>query len=373
MKNKKIILSLVIALILVIIGVTNTYASTQNLFHNFTGLYLKTKNVKMGEKVYVDFYGDTNEIEFVNLELVNKDEDIMLVVGIEDLNTQNPYFVLPEGTISGVTYEMVSVIVKCEHGYTRYSTISGNDNFTNCFENKYLSVEKNEIDVHLTCFSLGSHYTSVKKGEKLWLVAEFKGEVKANFVTMLVKNKENPEMKALVSLKESNNLQYIDVFDIGTQQKLEDGTYYISELYINPNREDYIRYTLNECTDDGRKLDFYVEFEIDAEEDKNVDEIIDNTKDNQEENNTSEQKGNEEIKNEIINNKPENQEENNKNSQKENTEPSQNETINKENHKKETDIIDNIKNNEEDSLNEKIYELLLKIFELLTIIQKNSK
>lgn len=134
MKMKKMFFSLILTIMLVLISVTNVHASTKDIFHNFTGLSLKTTNVKMGEKVYVDFYGDTKEIESVILELINKEENIMLVVGVEDLNTQNPYFVLPESTITGITYEMVSINIKCNHGSIKYSTILGKENFTNCFE-----------------------------------------------------------------------------------------------------------------------------------------------------------------------------------------------------------------------------------------------
>ena len=79
---------------------------------------------------------------------------------------------------------------------------TGIKNYTNCFEKKYFELEKARVDIELTNLSLASHYTTIKNGDKLWLDVEFKGSVYAEFVTMVVKNKENPNMKVLVSLKE---------------------------------------------------------------------------------------------------------------------------------------------------------------------------
>ena len=174
-----------IYIMLVLISVTNVHASTKDIFHNFTGLSLKTTNVKMGEKVYVDFHGDTKEIESVILELINKEENIMLVVGVEDLNTQNPYFVLPESTITGITYEMVSINIKCNHGSIKYSTILGKENFTNCFE-KSGDVKPEESVM------LGDSLTSDMKGgfdfgmKTIWL--NLNGKEKPEWVDFEIKS-----------------------------------------------------------------------------------------------------------------------------------------------------------------------------------------
>ena len=363
MKVKKFCVSILISLIMLTIGTNVVKATTNENFHNFTGMYIKTESIKEGEKVYVDFYGNTNDIIEVRAEVVL--DDTVTVVKIEDLNTSNPYFVMPEGSKSGF-YEMVRVIVECEHGLNSYSTKLGEKNYTNCFEKKYFELEKARVDVELTNLSLASHYTTIKNGDKLWLDVEFKGIGYAEFVTMVVKNKENPDMKVLVSLKETNRLQYIDVFDIGTQTKLEDGTYYISDLYINPDKEDYIHYSLNldETDENAKLLEYYVEFIIDSEvvhdEEiiKNDNNIIEDENENNNENENNEKNPIEENENKADS------EENIVDNNEENKESENDKIVN-------SDIKDEIEEkteNEDNSFKVKIYELLLKILELLSIM-----
>ena len=259
MKEKKLILSMIIVFIMLLIGMPNTYASTSP-FHNFTSLYLETTNAKIGDKVYIDFYGNTKEFYSVKLELVYEEKST--IVEIKDLESKNPYFIVPEEINTGVTYEMISIIAECEHGITTYSTIKGNDNFTNCFNKKYLTIEKKDSDLQLTCLSLASHYVTMEDGDKLWLDVEIKGKDPLESITMVIRNKENPEISALLPLRKNEYFQYIDIMDAKTQANLENGTYYISDVYINPTHEDYIRYSLDETAENARKLEFNVEFKI---------------------------------------------------------------------------------------------------------------
>ena len=261
-KTKKIIFILLIALFTLLISATVVKAGT-GAFHNFTGLYVKTTEAEKGEKVYVDLYC-MDDVTSVRVFLMGNTQ--YLTADVYDIKTSNPYFIMPEAVIEGVQYEITMIEVKCNDETVNYATAQGGMNYTNCLGKKYVkavsATKKNTLE--LTNLSLGSHYNTITKGkvERLWLDVEIKGTGDVDLVTIVVRNKNEYNSAALLTLESENGLQYIDFSKVWNMSNLVDGDYYISNVYINPNKEDYIVYSKGEVDGDTNQLNFDVNFKI---------------------------------------------------------------------------------------------------------------
>ena len=265
-------------------------------FHNFTGLYIKeTKEVNPGDKVLVDFYGG-NDVTAVKFYLKN-DKDYF-TVDVKDFNTRSPYFIVPGGARAGVKYEMTLVEVYCEHGKIEYSTTKGGRNFMNTSERKYITIKgSSKADVRLTALEILSE-EDLKKGDKLYLNVQFEGSVSADFVTMVVENKNNPKMFRLLALNKQNGVQYLDLFAPGGQAELLDGEYYISDVFVNPDKKECVRFSNDVTAENAEPLTFNAEFRID----NSKNEILDGTDyDPELENTITNEVSNDEIENVIEN------------------------------------------------------------------------
>lgn len=271
MKIKNVILILLVFVIMVFLG-SNKVGANSEPFHNFTGMYVITTEVQKGEKVYVEFYG-MEDITSVKAYLMGDGD--YLTVDVIDFKTNKPYFIMPEIAKEGQTYEIILIEINCEHGKIQYSTSQGSDVATNCFGRKYITVSNTKTNLALTNLSLGSHYDTIKKGEneRIWLDVEIKGTGTVDLVTMIVTNKEQKDIKTLLPLNNDAGLQYIDFSNIGTQGTLIDGDYYISDVFINPNMEDYIWYSSDSQATNALPLEYNVEFKIANNEEENVENI----------------------------------------------------------------------------------------------------
>ena len=265
-EKKKLIIMILIMVATLLISATMVKAET-GAFHNFTGLYVKTTEAEKGEKVYVDLYC-MDDVTSVRVFLMGNSQ--YLTADVYDIKTNNPYFIMPNDVVEGVQYEIKMIEVNCNDGSVSYATSQGGMNYTNCFGKKYVkavaSAQKNTLE--LTNLALGSHYDTITKGknERLWLDLELKGTGDVSLVTIIVRNKNEYNSSALLNLEEENGLQYIDFSKVWNTSNLVDGDYYISSVYINPNREDYIVYSKGEVDGDIYQLNFDINFKIANEE-----------------------------------------------------------------------------------------------------------
>ena len=261
-EKKKLIIMILITILTLLISATVVKAET-GAFHNFTGLYVKTTEAEKGEKVYVDLYC-MNDVTSVRVFLMGNTQ--YLTADVCDIKTNSPYFIMPDSVVEGVQYEITMIEVKCNDETIGYATSQGGMNYTNCFGKKYVKAvaptQKNTLE--LTNLSLGSHYDTITKGkvEKLWLDVEIKGTGNVNLVTIIVRNKNEYNSSALLTLEQENGLQYIDFSKVWNMSNLVDGDYYISNVYINPNKEDYIVYSKDNSDNNAKKLNFDVNFKI---------------------------------------------------------------------------------------------------------------
>ena len=128
---KRIIKILIIALIMmtsIFLFMPNKVNAEAEAFHNFTGLYIRSTEAGKGEKVYVDLYfmKDVTEVK-----AFLKAGDQYLTVEIQDIKTNDPYFVMPEEAKDDVNYEMTAIEVTCPDGKVTYGTTIGSANYTN--------------------------------------------------------------------------------------------------------------------------------------------------------------------------------------------------------------------------------------------------
>ena len=80
---------------------------------------------------------------------------------------------------------------------------------------------------------------------------------------MVVENKNNPKMFRLLALNKQNGVQYLDLFAPGGQAELLDGEYYISDVYVNPDKKDFVRFSNDVTAENAEPLTFNAEFRID--------------------------------------------------------------------------------------------------------------
>ena len=274
---KRIIKILIIALIMmtsIFLFMPNKVNAEVEAFHNFTGLYIRSTEAGKGEKVYVDLYcmKDVTEVKSFL-----KAGDQYLTVEIQDIKTNDPYFIMPEEAKDDVNYEMTAIEVTCPDGKVTYGTTIGSANYTNCFEKKYVKAikieEKNTISLVNLALNSQENIITKDKNEKLFINVETEGN-KPELMTFIVKNKNDENSKALVSLETEGDSQYLDFSKVWGISSLTDGTYYITDVYINPNKTDYIRYSKDENQADALKLKFDIQFEIKNEEEIKTDKIL---------------------------------------------------------------------------------------------------
>ncbi len=302
-KRVKIIVKIFILLILLCtINVFADTVSDENTIQ-LKNLSLISNNdtITIGENLTNIFNVELDGNNFVTMYARNVKDDnqlihITLITGgvmhVRDMLTTVPL-------TNGVYYISDVFINPGESNYVRYSKdLSIEGALPLEFDLKFnLIGEKSPLE--LTNLSMASHYDTITKGEneRLWLDVEIKGDGEVELVTMIVRNIDDYNMRTLLTLEDDTMLNFADIV---TPTELVDGIYYISDLYINPHREDYIHYS-REVSEDSRPLDFYVEFKI-ANNENGTKEDNDNVIDENDTENMVNNEINNEINNEVENN-----------------------------------------------------------------------
>lgn len=255
MKKKIIICILIITLLLSTFIINFTNAETQP-FEKFSGLYIKSPEVKLGEKVFVDLFVNYDSSTKIKVSgVVNKDKYYTR----EIINIgSNPYFTLPNTMIVGDKFEITLIEVMDSNGTMAYSTDQGGINYINCLGKKYVTVVGNEEEVALKNISIRGN-TQINKKDKIYLNLETTGKV--DFITVVLQNKDIYSGKALVSIQDLNGTPYLDISDIESgNQHLYEGNIYISDIWLNPDKQNYVHYSKNGA--DALPLNFDVIFNI---------------------------------------------------------------------------------------------------------------
>lgn len=302
-KRVKIIVKIFILLILLCtINVFADTVSDENTIQ-LKNLSLISNNdtITIGENLTNIFNVELDGNNFVTMYARNVNDDNQLihitlinggVMHVRDMLTTVPL-------TNGVYYISDVFINPGESNYVRYSKdLSIEGTLPLEFDLKFnLIGEKSPLE--LTNLSMASHYDTITKGEneRLWLDVEIKGDGEVELVTMIVRNIDDYNIRTLLTLEDNTMLNFADIV---APTELVDGVYYISDLYINPHREDYIHYS-REVSEDARPLEFYVEFKI-ANNKNVVEEDDDNGIDENEIGNIVNNEVNNEINNEVENN-----------------------------------------------------------------------
>ena len=300
-KRVKIIVKIFILLIL--LCTVNVFADTvsdENVIKlKSISLISDNDTITIGENLTNIFNVELDGNNFVTMYARNVKDDNQLihitlinggVMHVRDMLTTVPL-------TNGVYYISDVFINPGESNYVRYSKDLSIDGALPLDVDLKFNLIGEKPLLELTNLSMASHYDTITKGEneRLWLDVEIKGDGDVELVTMIVRNIEDYNMRALLSLQEDTMLNFADM---GTQTELVDGIYYISDLYINPHREDYIHYSRDE-DEDARPLEFYVEFKIANNE--NVTEEDNNGIDENDTENMVNNEVNNEINNEVNN------------------------------------------------------------------------
>lgn len=91
---------------------TETIQNTEEIIMN--SINLKKTEAQLNEKVYVDI-STNKKVKDVMLSFYNQKSNNIMVVNLKDLNTQNPYFIVPY-TTECATYELNYAILKDSEG-----------------------------------------------------------------------------------------------------------------------------------------------------------------------------------------------------------------------------------------------------------------
>ncbi len=258
MKKKIIISIIIIALLLPTVLINFTKAETQP-FEEFTSLFIKTSEAKPGDKIYVDLYAmfEGNAVVIAVLTNLNR-PDKTYEAPINGIKMSDPYFTLDSDAKAGERLELTSIKVSTDSGLITYSTTPGGRNYTNCLGKKYITVVGNEGGATLKNISIKGN-TQINKKDKIYLNLETTGKV--DFISVLLKNKDIYLGKALVSIQDLKGTPYLDISDIEMgNQYLYEGNCYISDIWLNPDKANYVHYSRNGT--DALPLNFDVSFNI---------------------------------------------------------------------------------------------------------------
>jgi hypothetical protein len=217
-------------------------------FSNFTGLYFKTSETIQSGKVYVEYYGDSTGKVYLDMKSTTSDSEFY--VYLQDLNTSNPYFVIPNNAVVGEKYEMKSVTIfsgSSTSGYEYVTSSSTNGTYLNTYGKKYITIHDDDPENekwigYLDSISLNDN--GVKSvGDKVYINLKYYGSVlyiSANFVdrttSSIAKNMG-------VYLQDINTSKPYFVIPEGTTA----GNYKLQDITIF-NREGTIKYYSNYAT-----------------------------------------------------------------------------------------------------------------------------
>ncbi len=223
-------------------------------FYNITALYFKNSEAEIGDKLYVDLYMTEKDDSTKIVGYFLNENYSYVSLSLKDINSNSPYFEIPSTMQAGTTYSMNILDVSDSKGLVTYSMTGGGP---------YMNpMGKNTVHIKEQASITGFELLSEKD-------IQFDSEIKLRlttdqevpFATVLIRNKDFPSAKALVSV--NANSEYTIDLPISGGQSLTLGEYQISDVFLNPNDSNkFVHYSINPEDQTTKKLNYNVEFNL---------------------------------------------------------------------------------------------------------------
>ena len=223
-------------------------------FYNITALYFKNSEAEIGDKLYVDLYmTEKDDSTKIVGYFLNENYSYVSLL-LKDINSNSPYFEIPSTMQAGTTYSMNILDVSDSKGLVTYS-MTGDGPYMNPMGKNTVHIKE---QASITGFELLS-------GKDIQFDSEIKLRLTTDqevpFATVLIRNKDFPSAKALVSVN-VNSESTIDL-PISGGQSLTLGEYQISDVFLNPNDSNkFVHYSINPEDQTTKKLNYNVEFNL---------------------------------------------------------------------------------------------------------------
>lgn len=223
-------------------------------FYNITALYLKNSEAEIGDKLYVDLYMTEKDDSTKIVGYFLNENYSYVSLSLKDINSNSPYFEIPSTMQAGTTYSMNILDVSDSKGMITYS-LTGGEPYMNPMSKNIVHIKE---QASITGFELLS-------GKDIQFDSEIKLKLTTDqevpFATVLIRNKDFPSAKALVSVN-ANSESTIDL-PISGGQSLTLGEYQISDVFLNPNDSNkFVHYSINPEDQTTKKLNYNVEFNL---------------------------------------------------------------------------------------------------------------
>lgn len=270
MKKKFLLCLVLIALILSTIYINSVKAETEP-FQKFTAMYIKTAEVKKGEKVYVDLYtAYDRSTKIIIYGVINNDPNRYISSEIKEINTQNPYFLLPNDVVIGDKFEMTMIERTDSTGTIKYSTAELDrekaDAHDNCLGKKYVTVIGNEDEITLKNLAIKGSSQIKEDAEEIFFNVETNGNV--DYISICMRDVKAPLNNALAYIEDLNGNPHINLKR--ASDKLKNGDYYVSDVFLSgKNGKVSVHYSNYSRGGDIIPLDFDVKFSIGSENTSN--------------------------------------------------------------------------------------------------------
>lgn len=276
---KRRLLSVVMFIVATIVFSSVLFSTVHGVepFYNITGLYLRSDEAQIGDKLYVDLYMTKDDTTQITGYFMN-DARSYVSLPLMDVNTNNPYFEISSYMQAGTTYTITALEVSDSAGRFTYGTTPGSNNYMNLLGKNVVRINK---PILVTSFALIGDNVVKPDGE---IKLELKTDQEVGLTTITIQNKNIPSMKALVSIT-PNTITTIELEKLGSQH-LGVGEYQITDVFFNPDVQNkYIHYSINPQDGTTRKLDTVIEFSItnnvpgtQVNEDESPDSILEEIK-----------------------------------------------------------------------------------------------
>lgn len=187
-----------------------------------------TSEASRGDKVFVNISGSNYE----NIDIypyIGNAASQYIRVKLEDINTNNPYFIMPSNAKIGTSFRLAGICRVASTVNGKETEISGKSS-----KNAVKVVEEKQL---ITIDTIGVNGDENISGDKVYLNLKTSGE-KVNVATADIINVETGE-KWFVSIKDVNTNPYIDLRNTWERPNLksgalEEGRYCIVCVYLNP-------------------------------------------------------------------------------------------------------------------------------------------
>lgn len=204
-------------------------------FYNITGLYLRSDEASVGDKLYVDLYmikkDDSTKITGIFENGVNHPS-----LQLKDLNTRNPYFEISSYMQAGTTYRLSEIIVEDSEGKIVYYTTPGGNNYMNLLGKDTVKIDNKPVITGLEL--LGDRSIDVNGNLRL----ELRTDQEVEYVSVVLQNKNVTSMNAIVYIK-ANEESVIELSKLGSRS-LSAGDYNITDVFLNPgDQSTYVHYS----------------------------------------------------------------------------------------------------------------------------------